>query len=55
LNWLKEGKTSWEISVILNKSERVVNFHINNVLKKLNAMNRTHAVVMAIKNNLIDL
>ncbi len=22
LNWLKEGKSSWEISVILNKSER---------------------------------
>ena len=55
LNWLKEGKTSWEISVILNKSERVVNFHINNVMKKLNAMNRTHAIVMAIKNNLINL
>lgn len=55
LNWLKEGKTSWEISVILNKSERVVNFHINNIIKKLNAMNRTHAVVMALNNNHIKL
>ena len=28
-------KTSWEISIILNKSERVINFHINNAVKKL--------------------
>lgn len=55
LNWLKEGKTSWEISVILCKSERVVNFHINNIVKKLNAMNRTHAVVIALKENLINI
>ncbi len=55
LNWLKNGKTSWEISVILNKSERVINFHINNVIKKLDAMNRTHAIVIALKNNLISI
>jgi len=53
LKWIKEGKSSWEISVILNKSERVVNFHIGNILKKLNAGNRTHAVAIALENNLI--
>ena len=53
LNWLKEGKSSWEISVILNCSERVVNFHAGNIIKKLNVMNRTHAVVIALKHNII--
>ena len=48
LNWLKEGKTSWEISVILNLSERCVNFHINNAKNKLNAVNRTQAVAVAL-------
>lgn len=55
LKWLKEGKSSWEISMILNRSERVINFHINNILKKLNAMNRTHAVAIAMENNLFIL
>jgi LuxR family transcriptional regulator, quorum-sensing system regulator CviR len=55
LNWLKEGKSSWEISVILKKSERSINFHITNILKKLNASNRTHAVVIALENNLITI
>jgi DNA-binding CsgD family transcriptional regulator len=54
LNWLKEGKTSWETSLILNKSERVVKFHIDNILRKLNAMNRTHAVAIALENKLIS-
>jgi DNA-binding CsgD family transcriptional regulator len=55
LKWLKEGKSSWEVSMILNRSERVVEFHINNILKKLNAMNRTHAVAIALENHLIPI
>jgi DNA-binding CsgD family transcriptional regulator len=55
LKWLKEGKTTWETSSILNKSERAIKFHINNILKKLNAMNRTHAVAIALENHLIKL
>ncbi len=55
LNWLKEGKSSWEISVILNRSERVVNFHITNIITKLDATNRTHAVVKAIHDNIIQI
>jgi DNA-binding CsgD family transcriptional regulator len=55
LNWLKEGKTSWEISMILKRSERVVGFHVNNILKKLNAMNRTHAVAIAMDNKIISM
>ena len=55
LNWIKEGKSSWEISLILNKSERCINFHTSNILKKLDVMNRTHAVVKALENNLITI
>ncbi len=48
LLWTTEGKTSWEISQILNISERTVGFHINNAIKKLNVVNKQHAVARAI-------
>lgn len=55
LKWVKEGKTSWNISVILNISERTVNFHIDNIKQKLNVMNRAQAVAVALKWRLIDI
>jgi DNA-binding NarL/FixJ family response regulator len=55
LNWLKNGKSSWDISVILGISERTVNFHIDNIKQKLNATSRTHAVAIAVENELIDI
>ncbi len=48
LCWVKDGKTSFEISIILGISERTTNFHINNAKRKLNASTRSHAVVKAI-------
>lgn len=54
LKWLKEGKGNYEISRILNISERTVNFHANNIREKLNAGNRTHAVAIALEKKLID-
>lgn len=48
LSWLKQGKTSWAISVILNISERTVNYHIGNILRKLGVCNRTHAVAESV-------
>lgn len=54
LQWLKEGKTSWEIGVILQISERGVNFHISNIKKKLNCSNRTQAVAAALNRGLIQ-
>lgn len=47
LRWTAEGKTSREISCIINLSERTVNFHINNAMVKLNAVNKTSAVILA--------
>lgn len=47
LKWTGDGKTSGEISDILNISERTVNFHIGNAMVKLNAPNKIAAVVRA--------
>lgn len=54
LLWATEGKTAWEIAKILNISERTANFHINNVLKKLNVSNKQHAIAKAISMGLIQ-
>lgn len=54
LSWSKRGKSSWEISAILNISERTVNFHVNNIMQKLDAVSRTQAVAVAIERGLIN-
>lgn len=55
LQWLMQGKSTWDVSVILEISERTVKFHIDNVMKKLDAVNRTHAVAIALREGLIEL
>lgn len=55
LEWLKCGKSSWDISVILGISERTVNFHIYNMMNKLGATNRTQIVSIAVHLGLIRL
>jgi DNA-binding CsgD family transcriptional regulator len=52
LKWLKLGKTSWDISVILNISERTVNYHVNNIVQKLGVSTRMQAVSEAFANDL---
>jgi LuxR family transcriptional regulator, quorum-sensing system regulator CviR len=54
LNWLKLGKSSWDMSVILGISERTVNFHVYNMMRKLEAVNRPQVVAAAIHLGLID-
>jgi LuxR family quorum-sensing system transcriptional regulator SolR len=48
LRWTADGKTSREISQIMGISDRTVNFHISNTLRKFNANNKTAAVVKAV-------
>jgi LuxR family quorum sensing-dependent transcriptional regulator len=55
LRWAADGKTSWEVSVILRISERTVKFHLNQASHKLNAVNRTAAVAKALARGLIKL
>jgi LuxR family quorum-sensing system transcriptional regulator SolR len=47
IRWTAEGKTTAEISVIMGLSVRTVTFHIGNVVRKLNASNKTAAAVRA--------
>ncbi|WP_455203309.1 response regulator transcription factor [Kaarinaea lacus] len=53
LRLLKQGKSSYDIGVILFISKSTVKYHIANALGKLNASNRTHAVAIAIEQKLI--
>ena len=54
LNWVKFGKSTWDISMILNISERTVKYHMNNIMTKLDAVSRSHAVAIALAKGLID-
>lgn len=55
LGWLIQGKTLWEIGVILTLSERTVRFHIDNVVSRLACTNRTQAIAKAIYYGLNDI
>lgn len=48
IRWASIGKTSWEISQILDISQRTVDFHLTNCIKKTNSTNRQHAIVKCI-------
>lgn len=47
LKWAADGKTSGEIAEIMTISVNTVNFHVKNAVVKLNAANKTAAVVRA--------
>lgn len=54
LKWLSQGKTSWEMSIILNVAEATINFHVKNINAKLNTVSRSHAVAVATCNSLVN-
>jgi DNA-binding CsgD family transcriptional regulator len=54
LSWLKHGKSSWDISAILQISECTVNYHIYNIIKKLDVQNRPQAVAVATHLGILD-
>ena len=47
LKWTADGKTAEDIGEILNISANTVNFHIKNIMLKLNSYNKTSAVLNA--------
>lgn len=49
LYWVSYGKTSWEISQILEMSPRTVNKHLEQIYKKLGVDNRTSAAAISIR------
>lgn len=54
IRWIKDGKTNWEVSVILKISERTAKFHIQNIIRKLDASNRYHAVAIALEHGILQ-
>ena len=53
LQWMAEGKSDWEIGVILTVSEHFVDKIARQLRAKLNATNRTQTVATALRHNLI--
>lgn len=53
ISYVAEGKTDWEISVILGVSEATARFHVDNARRKLSAVNRAHAVAKLMALRLI--
>ena len=55
LDQMAEGKSNPQIAEALTLSESTIKFHVNNLLLKLNAANRTAAVVTGLKRGLLRL
>lgn len=53
LTWMAKGRSNAEIGEVLEISENTVKFHVTNIMKKLNAANRTEAVALAARSGWI--
>jgi LuxR family transcriptional regulator, quorum-sensing system regulator CviR len=54
LAWLRRGKSTFDTAEIMDISERTVKYHISNIMQKLGASNRAHAVSIAIEQGILD-
>lgn len=54
-NYLVLNKNTKEIANILNISEKTVRNHISNTIQKLGAENRSQAIVLLLKMNIIKI
>jgi len=52
LRWVADGKTDWEISMILSISSATVKFHLDRARVKLNAVTRAQAVARLVLSGL---
>ena len=55
LNHIANGNTNKQIASILQISEQTIKNHVSAILRKLNANDRAHAVVLAIRHGWIDI
>jgi DNA-binding NarL/FixJ family response regulator len=53
LNYIANGNSNKQIAGVLEISEQTIKNHISSILRKLNANDRAHAVVLAIKHGWI--
>lgn len=54
LRWTAEGKTASEIAQILSLSDRTVNFHIKNIMRKFDSTNKITVAVKAMALGMLN-
>jgi DNA-binding NarL/FixJ family response regulator len=54
LTWVARGKFSADIAVLMNVTERTVNFHVENVIRKVGVSTRIQAAITCALLGLID-
>ena len=54
LNYIANGNSNKQIAHILEISEQTIKNHVSSILRKLNANDRTHAAVLAIRHGWIS-
>jgi DNA-binding CsgD family transcriptional regulator len=55
LGWVARGKSASAIGETLDITKRTVDAHVSSIVSKIGAMNRTHAVALAICDRLIKI
>ena len=55
LQLIRDGLKNKQVADRLSISENTVNFHIKNIVEKLGANDRTHAVTIAVRRGLLEL
>lgn len=55
LTWVARGKSAWEIGEILDIAKRTVDEHVQTAVRKLGAVNRTHAAAIAVRDRIVSL
>jgi LuxR family quorum sensing-dependent transcriptional regulator len=55
MGWVARGKSAWEIGEILHIAKRTVDEHVQTSVRKMGAVNRTHAVALAIRDRIISI
>jgi LuxR family quorum sensing-dependent transcriptional regulator len=55
LAWVARGKSAREIAEILRITKRTVDEHVQTAARKLEALNRTHAVAIALRDRIIEI
>jgi DNA-binding CsgD family transcriptional regulator len=54
LTWTAQGKSAKEIGTILGIGKRTVDEHAQSAMRKLGAVNRAHAVAIALQNGIVE-
>ena len=54
MQWTAQGKSAWAVGQLLSMSEHTVNFHIRNVMRKLDVGTKHQAVLRLVEAGVLD-